>query len=590
MKFLYKFSGFALYTAVALLQASCDDNFMERYPTTVIAPDAFFNSTNDLELYTNTFYTHFDVQTNDGPGDNICNFSNVSSHIDLLRGTVSANNGGSDFGDWSKVRTYNYLLQNADKPKGNQSEIDHYVGLTRLMRAIWYYDCVKAFNEVPYIDHVLAPDDPDIYKKRDSREYVMERVMEDLDYACTHMNENYGNRTVMSRWFALAIKSRICLSEGSWRKYHPELNLQQSADSYFTQAAAAAKEVIDSHVFSIDKNGGANSAYMSLFSSSDLSSSPEIILFQDYNKDKNICHSASNFCEDNIGLSRMLMESYEYVHDDGSTVPFCSVPGYDKMEYVEVFKNRDPRLAQTFCPPGYMYPGDTRPLLPKLNLGGYPQRKFFVTKSDERPRYNSANDLPIMRYAEVLLNYAEARAELSQLTQEDVNITLNEIRSRVGLPGIDLNDLPNDANLTAQYPDITDKKILQIRRERRVELACEGFRWNDCCRWGAGHLLGEVPQGVYIKQFGVYDYDGDGVPECGVFKNEGSNTVPEADRGNYVYQYCESGGFALSDGDSGFVYSINNASNKFEAPKYYYWPLSTQQLTLNPDFGQTIYW
>lgn len=294
-------------------------------------------------------------------------------------------------------------------------------------------------------------------------------------------------------------------------------------------------------------------------------------------------------------FSRSLMESYEYLDENGNAVPFSTVPDYETMNFVEVFKNRDPRITQTFMYPGYMEPGLASPTIQNMELGGYPCIKYMVNDPAQINQPTSYTDLPICRYAEVLLIYAEAKAELGQLTQEDMDKSVNLIRERVDMPRIVISEIKDDPNLEAQYPGITDKALLQIRRERRIELVNENFRWDDLMRWKEGHLIREVQQGIYIDRFGVFDVTGDGVPDVGIFKDAESNTVPEAERGNYVFYYLESGGqpatISLSEGDHGYIVVNSEIGNRhFEEPKYYYWPIPRQQRVLNPELEETIFW
>lgn len=580
--------------ALAVITASlsgCNNTFMDRYPTTSISPEAYFKSVQDLELYTNTFYLDLPANTNDGPCDNYATYSDTHNNNDIVRGAMTPANVGG-WNGWGTLRKYNILLQNCNGVSGNEDDINHYIGLTRLMRAYWYYSYVTWYNDVPWYDTPLTDTDEELlFKARDPRSLVVDKILEDLDFACKNMKESYGNRTVMSRWFALGLKSRICLAEGTWRKYHPELKLQETAEKFFEEAAKAAKEVIDSKVFSIDKSGVQEQVYKKLFISHDLSTSPEIILFRNYSGDDNIYHNSSYMFDVIIGLSRSLMESYDYVNADGTTVPYTTIPDYDSKSYVDAFKNRDPRLSQTFCNPGYTVAGTITPLRPRLNLGGYHGQKFRAETANEQAFVRTCIDVPVMRLAEVMLNYAEAKAELGSLTQADMDLTVNDIRSRVSMPALKVDALPDDPVLAAQYPDINDKRILQIRRERRIELVNEGFRWDDLNRWGAGKLIAQVQEGIYLDKLGTFDITGDGVPEMGVFKDPASNTVPEADRNNYTFYYLSEGNISLSEGDKGHVIVTNEKGNHhFDEPKSYYWPIPQTQITLNPNLKQTIYW
>ena len=576
----------------ALTLIGCDNGFLDRYPTTSISPETFFKTETDLELYTNTYYEYVQPYFSDYVSDNYVSYSEVHNNNNLIRGNVSPETVGG-WNDWGSLRRFNFLLNNLDNVSGDSKVIAHYVGLTRLERAIWYYEKVKQYNDVPWYSTSLSDTDEELlYKGRDTRTMVVDSIMADLDYAVTNMSENMGNRTVFSKWYALAMQARICLHEGTYRKYHDELSLKASADVYLKKAIQAASAIMESGKFSIDKRGGKDRAYRKLFSSYDLYDSPEIILFKDYDAGDQIKHAAGAQAFSWVSnLSRSLMESYEYLMPDGKAVPFSSVTGYDKKSFVEVFQNRDPRMSQTFMVPGFVRAGYTSPYRPNLNLGGYPCVKFDTDDPASLTGVTTYSDLPVSRYAEILLIYAEAKAELGQLTQSDMDETINEIRSRVEMPRIVIGDIPDDPNLNAQYPDISDKVLLQIRRERRIELMGENFRWDDLMRWKEAHLIREIQQGIYVDQFGVFDVTGDGIPEMGIFQNKESNPIPEAEQGRYSFYYLDEGNIALSNGNSGYILVKNEIGNRrFEEPKYYYWPIPQQQRILNPNLKETVFW
>ena len=171
----------------------------------------------------------------------------------------------------------------------------------------------------------------------------------------------------------------------------------------------------------------------------------------------------------------------------------------------------------------------------------------------------------------------------------------------IGMPAILLASLNLNANLEKQYPNVTGSQkevILEIRRERRIEFACECFRYDDLLRWKSGRLFEEIQQGVYIDQFGLHDFTGDGIPDVGIFESEAANTIPESERNNYVFYYMkESSGaqtaICLSEKDHGYIMSsteVNSNTRKFEEPKYYYFPIPKQQLILNENLSQTKFW
>ena len=586
-----------LLAAFTLLSTSCNNDFMDRFPETSISPEAYFKTVKDLELYTNTYYGNLSTYYFDYVSDNYASYAEVHSNNNLIRGNISSETVGG-WSDWGTLRTYNLFLDNVHKVSGDPEEIAHYIGLTRLQRADWYYTQVKWYNDLPWYSKALSDTDEELlYKARDPRTLVVDSIMADLDYAVENMSSEMGNGTQFNRWYALAIQARICLHEGTFRKYHDELNLQNTASLYLEKAIQATSEIIESGKFQIDKRGGKDLAYWNLFTNYDLSGSPEMILFKDYDGGEQIKHGAgAQVLSWVCNLSRSLMESYEYLTDEGKAIPFSMVPGYETKRFTEVFENRDPRFSQTFMRPGYIKGGESLPFRPNLNLGGYPCIKFVPNEADQLVGVNTDTDLPVVRYAEILLINAEAKAELGKLTQDDMDKTINEIRSRVEMPRIILSEIVNDPNLSAQYPNVTDKALLQIRRERRIELMGENFRWDDLMRWKAGQLIEQVQQGAYIDKFGVFDISGDGIPEMGIFKNEASNTVPEAERGNYTFYYLEDKGgqkttICLSDGDSGYIMMNGEiGTRQFEQPKYYYWPIPQNQRLLNKNLEETIFW
>lgn len=590
-----------LLIVLCILLGACNDDYMELYPETTISQESFFKSAKDLELYTNTYYNSLTPAFQDGVTDNCAIYSDRSSILDLLRGNITpATAVGWD--NWGDLRTYNFFLENVGKAQGNPDEINHYIGMTRLFRAIWYYGMVKRYNDVPWYSKPLnETDEENLYKKRDPRTLIVDSVMADLDFAVKHMSGDMKNKTALNKWYAYAMMARLCLHEGTFRKYHDELDLQSTADFYLNKAVEATDAIMKSGLFTIDKTGGPEEAYGKFFLNYNLSASPEIILFKDYDKGAFIMHATGRDILSFVtGLSQSLMDSYLLIKDN-KTVPFTSLPNYDKTQFVDMFKDRDPRLRQTFMMPGYIRPGEAAAFRPNLNLGGYPQIKFVPTDIDQSSTWGTSyNDLSLARYGEILLIYAEAKVELGKLTQDDVDKTINQIRDRVAVPALQIGSITEDPLLAKQYPNVSGSNkalILEIRRERRVELACEGLRSDDLFRWKAGHLLEQPQQGMYIEKFGLFDCTGDNIPDIGIYENEASNDVPLEERGKYTFYYLNTvagslGSIYLSDGKSGHVMSTSDITGvrKFIQPQYYYYPLPQAQRILNPNLEETIFW
>ncbi|HAX16066.1 MAG TPA: RagB/SusD family nutrient uptake outer membrane protein, partial [Leeuwenhoekiella sp.] len=222
------------------------------------------------------------------------------------------------------------------------------------------------------------------------------------------------------------------------------------------------------------------------------------------------------------GMPKDLVNSY--LNADGTR--FTDRAGYNQLSFTEEVQNRDPRLAQTIRTPGYTRKGQSIELAPNLGatVTGYQIIKY-VTEPVYDTNGQSITDLPIYRFGEVLLNYAEAKAELGTLSQEDLNNSINLLRQRVGMPDLNLDtaNAAPDSFMAAQYPGVTGANtgvILEIRRERRIELYMENFRWDDVVRWKAGQTLTQPIRGLYFPGPGEYDLTGDGAINVVLYEGE----------------------------------------------------------------------
>jgi len=586
---------YILVLIIAMGIAGCNDSFLDRYPETSMNEGSFFASAGDLELYTNGFYGIIPASITDVVSDNILSTADSYTYS-LLRGEITPQNVGSWSYYWSTIRRINFLLQNASKAVGKSDDIKHYVGIARFFRAYVYYEMVKEYSDVPWFNHALTTSDPELYKTQDSRALVVDSIMADLNYAAVNIKDG-TSKTRITKWTALAGLARIALHEGTTRKYHKELGLNDY--SRFLQAARdASLQIMNSGKFSIYKTNGSaphTQAYESLFNSPDLSKNPEMIMIAAYDINQSVGFSFKGVFNNTSGLSRDLMEDYLALNTNGDAIPFHDVPGYGTMTFLNVFKNRDPRLIQTFMQPGYIAPGSDNPTVPKPEIG-YVQEKFYPLTSDQIQLGGGSgyNDIPIYRLAETYLILAEAKAELGELNQTDLDQTINILRDRAHMPHAILSNwMANvDSRLSGHYPNVQGSMkgaVLEIRRERRVELACEGFRWSDLMRWGVGSLINNTPQGCYIPDLGYFDYTGDGVPDIFISKTK-------ADFGSVtdkrIIKYSlDDALFSLSNGTNGYV-QLKSQLNKynFVEPKYYYKPVYDQDILINPKLIQNTFW
>ena len=582
-------------TIVAALLFSCEKDFLDRIPETDITAAGFFNSTSDLEIYTNTFYDYFGASTRDLSTDDQTRHSEGDGLNSLLKGNLTLSNA-DNWDGWDVLRDINYFLANYDNNGVSEKEdpavVNHFVAFARFSRARWYISKIKDYGMVPWLDKPLNVDSEDLFKTQDSRDFVVEKIMEDLEFAVANLKESTNFKSQISKWSALAEMSRFCLYEGTFRKYHDYAGLN-NANAYLTKSAEASQQIIDSGKYSIWTNGNPNTAYNEFFIQESYNGNSEVIQSIEYSYDapRRTYGVVVYFY---WGLSKNLVDSY--LMTDGTR--FTDVSGFDEKGFVEVFENRDPRMAQTIAYPGYIFPNTENDYLIVATYGGYTQQKFLHNDENES-LWNSQNDLAAYRYAEVLLNHAEAKAELGTLSQGDIDATINAIRARVGMPGLDMaaaNANP-DSVQTTQYPNVSGANvgvIMEIRRERRIELACEGFRRGDMVRWKNGITLAQPQVGMYVPAFGGIDVTGDGTPDIAIL-NSPSETGPIdalPNAAELVKYYVSDGSFYLTDGDSGYIAMTGDIAQpkSFEEPKYYYYPMGINDLLVNPNLVQVPYW
>lgn len=581
--------------------ASCNEDFMDRYPQTSIAPEEFFKTEQDLELYVNGLLSlpgMFEYQA-DQSSDNLATTGAVEVKS-VMTGTPNSQNitGGWN---WGRLRNINYFLENSRQADASVEAIEHFEGIARYYRAIFYSDMVQRYSDVPWYDQLLSPTDDELYKGRDSRQTVVDGIMEDLEFASQHVREEVPTGTP-GNWAVKQFYARFALYEGTFRKYHDELGLQNTANTFLTKASELSKIIMDSGEFGIYNTGNPENDYKTLFNSQDLTGNSEVILFNAYdrNKDKSSDVNTGVFGTYEQSPARDLVQAY--LMADGSS--FTDNPGFENFSYVEEFQNRDLRLYQTLVYPGWIREPETSAYIPLLNRNftGYYQHKGYSNTTDNLEL--GGLDFPVYRYAETLLIYAEALAELGTLTQADLDASINLLRSRVGMPALNINraNAQPDPFMQNKYPNVSGPMtgvLLEIRRERRVELAVEGYRFDDLMRYKAGKLLENIPEGMYFSGLGNFDLTGDGIPDV---KLVAENTdIPEdgnkeANELGEKLIYYKAGTIDdnvtvyLENGEDGGTMVTEITPRNFIEPKYYYRPVPIQQVTLNPNLEQIFGW
>jgi hypothetical protein len=583
------------------LVTGCNDDFMDRQPRTEIGVERFFNSEEDLKMYIYRLYNFpgHGTYSADAGTDNQATTSGAVEIKNIMKASNPNSSTVTSGWTWGRLRDINLFLANVDRAQVAPDVKAHYTGVARFFRARFYMDKVKRYSDVPWYDKVIETNDEEsLFKKRDSRDFVIRKIFEDYQYAAEHVKTGQPSGAI-DKWGVLTYMSRDALYEGTFRKYHSELNLTNTADTYLKLARDAAKEVMDGGQFTIYSTGKPQSDYLSIFRSGDLSSNSEIILATFYDaREVRAGTSEWNFGNYEPSPAKDLVQNY--LMKDGTY--YSSQPGYQTKTFIEEFKDRDPRLSQTYAYPGWelvqtaTYVSGAGLYVQQFNKNftGYHLIKGFA--NNKEPDIYNELDYPALRYAEVLLNFAEAKAELNEFSQEVADNTINILRSRVGMPNFNMNPAA-DPHSVAKYGTISP--ILQeIRRERRVELAFEGFRFDDLMRWSAGKVLEKIPEGIYFPSLGKFDLNGDGVEDIVLIPS--SQSIPadvdkEVNSKGVKLIYYRTGSIDDSDatvylknGTSGNIVTAEDMGT-FVSPKYYYRPIPIQQITLNPNLGPQLF-
>lgn len=582
-----------LYIALIVLltfgATGCKKNYLDVTPPNKIDAQAFFNNATDLQVYTNGFYDQvpvayglvYTVYTDDASSDNILPLQTTDRVKGARVTPVARGTGGWSF---TSLRSINYFLANYGKCPDVAAK-KKYGGIARYFRAYFYFDKVKTFGDVPLYTHVLTADDPDLYRARDSRTVVMDTVLADINYAIANIPKQVQLNTITG-YTALALKARICLYEGTWRKYHGLGNYQ----TMLNEAVSAADALMTSGAYKLFTTGGPNTAYRDLFARIDQDAT-ETILARDYSKTFPPTNGVNYFMTSATGgaygIPKDMINSY--LMKDGSR--FTDIPNYQTKQFYDEMQNRDPRLTQTTAGPDFAAYGETarEPVNLSITTTGYRVTKALSTRDQWVPN-GGYSDFILFRYAEALLVYAEAKAELGTLTQADLDRSVNLIRARAGMPGMNMaaaNASP-DPFLLAQYPNVdkgTNKGvILEIRRERRIEMFNEGLRWDDLMRWKEGKKIEQPMVGIYFPSLGAFDFNNDGKTD--VYLHNGNASGAPAGTSSIINVTQK----ALTNGTSGNFFPLKGITITFDENKDYLYPIPTEDITLNPKLVQNPGW
>ena len=390
----------------------------------------------------------------------------------------------------------NYFLNNYNRAVNVPETVrKRYAAEAYFYRAYNYWVLTSYFGDVPYITDELNVESPDVYRGRDKRSEVIAKITKDLEDHYTDLPEyveagsaEFGR---VSQCAALALLSRIYLF-----------------NEMYDECISAAERAMANSYYELYSTGNPDKDYENMFNyigrASRNANNKETLLAFVYNYDLGESARTSH----NLSRSNWVPGDYaRFVPTNSMIEAWLTEDGeiWDPataQTYEDVFKGRDPRMVQSVLAPGssweggqsadlnstddkiYTYPLLTNNKIAAMTYSGYYMRKY-VEPSTVKYVSHDDNDIVMIRLAEVLLNYAEAKERINQLTQADLDKTINKIRDRVGMVHMKLSDLPQGSDIRTE-----------IQRERRVELFFEGHRYFDIIRWKQGHLLGEDLIGV----------------------------------------------------------------------------------------------
>ena len=579
---------------LVLVVAGCEK--LDQEPQSTTSKSAVFGSESGLQLYSNSFYTLLPVGST--REDAMSDYLAVKSVPTFVQDGVFAPNLSSGW-SWGNLRNINYFIVNNNDPKVPLEARKHYLGLAKFFRAYFYFEKVQRFGDVPWIGKPLDISDPALFNPRDPRTLVMDSVLADLDYAIANIRApNEATRSTITRNVALALKSRICLFEGTFRKYHTQLNLQGTASAWLDNAATAAKEVMDKGVYSINTTGGVGNSYRLVFTST-IPVANEVMLASISDLTLNVLNDANWWwTSGTYGAKASFIRTFinTYLNLDGT--PFTNNPAYTTMLFKDEVKNRDLRLKQTIRLGSYKrISGGVQVAAPPVfsyTFTGYQPIKWTLDDMYYDTRDLNINSISLFRYAEVLLNYAEAKAELGTLTDGDWATTVGVLRTRAGITaGLNTKPVIADPYLVANYfPGISDPVILEVRRERGIELSLEGLRFSDILRWKRGPLMQMEWNGFYVPSLNTpMDLNEDGVLDVAFY--QGTKPTPAVAGVTYVDVSNTISGKTnsqkLKNGTSGELTWMNEISRKWNDKQYFY-PIPQADLLKNPKLGQNPGW
>lgn len=588
-----------LLTCFIGVYTSC--NMTDLTPLDSLTDASYWRSVEDLDKYAKGFYGNLSAPNSsmDLQSDDRVNGSYNAWLFNEITLPSSASAAGWS---WENIRNLNFFMTRYKQVDAPEAEVNKHVGVIRFFRAMDYFGKIKTFGDVPWYDKDLQTNDTEeLYKARDSRDFVLNKVIEDLEFAIQWLPEKSAALSgELHKDCARTLLSRICLYYGTYKKYH-NISTAPTSTDLLKKAAAVSLDIINTHRYAIVKGDDAGCGqdhfdgyplyYSNQFTQEDLTTNAECILARIYVADV-VTHEIGR--SGGPGFSKDFAESF--LCKDG--LPIGNSNQYKGDETLDnEMANRDPRMYQLMDnvhKPYNVLKDGTRQITesamdghkgesapdPSANASvtGYSCVKFHSADPLQAEASKSTFDWFIYRYAEVLLNYAEAKYELGECTQEVLDMTINQLRDRVEMPHLTVS--PAADNNPVNYGYAIEPLLYEIRRERRIELAAEGFRYDDIIRWNAVKLF-ENPKtflGMRVTDKVIALY------KDGTFGGDRGRQLVEYNGKQYIRPY------AKDLNDAGRKWVIGNADN-LNRDRRYLSPLPTTEIaTINPNLTQNPGW
>ncbi len=548
---------------------SCND-LLDKSPLDAFTNTAaYWSNTSNLDNQCNTFYNNYSGYGNSGSGGWFYFKTLSDDQVSYQDNNWTYTNVVAESTNWSspftEIRRANYILEGLRVSSLDASTKANYEGIARLNRAWEYYQLVRMYGDVQWINTVIDPSQTDaVYGARTDRDIVMDSVLNDLDYAAAHITGN--NKQRFSADMALAMKADITLYEGTYSRYRNAAdNAGKAADE--PRAKKYLQECVSACEALMNKGYSLNSSYKGNYNSTDLSKNPEMIFFKPYSQNT-LMHSTIDYTVNTSGTNGMTKNAFDsYLFLDGKPKATTSMNTDDaavrdadgNYSIVAMLANRDKRLTETLDPVLCLknYPYSRAGVKPFTSTTGYGVAKYDnpdeLIVNDRNNIGKQYTDCPLYWLSVIYLNFAEAKAELGTLTQADLDASINKLQARAGLPDMSLTPEKDNANNMN-----VSNLIWEIRRCRRCELMFDNWtRYWDLVRWHKLDLLDSSKNpDIYL----------------------GANLKGVVDSGSDI----NSNGYMIGS-------NTINQPRAYEAKQYFY-PIPTGQLTLNKNMKQNPGW